>query len=70
MWYVYIVKKREHLYVGITSDLQNRLRQHGWPDLLYTELFKEKERAINREKQIKTWSHSKKQNLIYGHSKQ
>ena len=34
-WYVYIVGKDDGMYVGMTSDLQNRLRQHSWPDLLF-----------------------------------
>jgi len=28
-WWVYIVEKKIGLYVGITTDLENRMRQHG-----------------------------------------
>jgi len=30
-WWVYIVEKKTGLYVGITTDLENRMRQHGQP---------------------------------------
>jgi predicted GIY-YIG superfamily endonuclease len=30
-WWVYIVGKKTGLYVGITTDLENRMRQHGQP---------------------------------------
>jgi predicted GIY-YIG superfamily endonuclease len=28
-WWVYIVEKKGKLYVGITTDMENRMRQHG-----------------------------------------
>ncbi len=34
-WYVYIINKNSSMYVGMTSDIQNRLRQHDWPELLF-----------------------------------
>jgi hypothetical protein len=34
-WWVYIVEKKMGLYVGITTDLENRMRQHGQPTPLY-----------------------------------
>ena len=36
-WWVYIVEKKTGLYVGVTTDLQNRMRQHGQPAPLYYE---------------------------------
>ncbi len=36
-WWVYIVEKKTGLYVGITTDLENRMRQHGQPAPLYYE---------------------------------
>jgi predicted GIY-YIG superfamily endonuclease len=27
-WYVYIIDKKGKFYVGITTDLPNRMRQH------------------------------------------
>jgi len=66
MWYLYIIEKREKYYTGITTDLENRLRQHGKPPLLYKETFQNKHQAARREKQIKGFSKEKKQNLIKG----
>jgi len=36
-WWVYIIDKNGKMYVGITTDLTNRLKQHGNPELLYKE---------------------------------
>ena len=36
-WYVYIVDKKGKLYVRITTDLPNRMRQHGVAEALYQE---------------------------------
>jgi predicted GIY-YIG superfamily endonuclease len=36
-WWVYIVEKKTGLYVGITTNLENRMRQHGQPAPLYVE---------------------------------
>jgi len=36
-WWVYIVDKSGKLYVGITTDIDNRLRQHGNTPLLHRE---------------------------------
>ena len=69
-WYVYIVGKRDGIYVGMTSDLQNRLRQHSWPNLLFLENFENKDRAARREQQIKGWSARKKLDLIKEYSQQ
>ena len=64
MWYVYIIKKSGHYYTGITTDITNRLRQHGNTQLLYKETFPDKHLAARREKQIKGWSRAKKELLI------
>ena len=29
MWHVYICDRNGQLYTGITTDLRNRMRQHG-----------------------------------------
>ena len=34
-WYDYIVDKKGKLYDGITTDLENRMRQHGVMRPLY-----------------------------------
>ena len=28
-WWIYRIEKKTELYVGVTTDLQNRMRQHG-----------------------------------------
>lgn len=64
------------LYIGMTSNLHNRVFEHkfhraeGFTDkynverLLHSESFDEVVRAINREKQLKGWRRSKKIALI------
>src|SRR5271165_3245884 len=64
------------LYIGITSDLRTRVRQHrnhscgGFTAqhelnrLLYYESFRELSNAIAREKQLKGWRREKKIALI------
>jgi len=66
MWYLYIIKERKKFYTGITTDLKNRLHQHGNPPLLYKETFQNKHQAARRERQIKGESYAKKQDLITG----
>jgi len=63
-WFLYICEKRDRLYVGITTDLENRLRQHGCPELLYKEGPLTRTEAVNRERQIKGWSRQKKLRLV------
>ena len=48
MWYLYIIEKREKFYTGITTDLNNRLHQHGNSPLLYKETFQNKHQAARR----------------------
>jgi predicted GIY-YIG superfamily endonuclease len=55
-WWLYICKKKGHFYVGITTNIKKRLKQHGSPELLYKEGPFEKQVAANREKQIKKWT--------------
>ncbi len=80
MYYVYILKCRDgSYYVGITSNLWERLLQHQ--EGFYTECYTFKRRpvelvfyaeftnvelAIEKEKQIKKWSRVKKEALING----
>jgi predicted GIY-YIG superfamily endonuclease len=63
-WWVYIVKKNGKFYTGITTDLGNRMRQHGESTPAYTEGPMSRKEAVNREKQIKKWSREKKMQLI------
>lgn len=78
MYFVYILSNWNHrvLYIGVTSELKRRIYEHknGLHDgftkryhvhkLLYYEKFGDVYRAISREKQLKTWSREKKNELI------
>ena len=77
-FYVYILTNWNNkvLYVGITSNLKKRLYEHqnqledGFTKkynlfkLIYFETVKEVRSAITREKQIKGWRRSKKDDLV------
>ena len=76
--YVYILtnKNKTSLYIGVTSDLQRRIVEHhegvgskftqkySLKHLVYYEKFDNITEAIKREKQLKRWSRSKKEELI------
>jgi len=63
-WWVYICSKSGKLYVGITTDLKHRMRQHAGAELLYREgPFTECE-AADRERQLKGWNRRKKLRLL------
>ena len=68
MYTVYILysEKINKYYIGFSSDVQDRLRKHnnaskgftntGRPWIIvYTELFDNKKKAGDREKQLKGW---------------
>jgi putative endonuclease len=76
-YYVYIVASRSHtLYCGVTNSIRRRIQEHrdgtfnGFSStyncnrLVWFEYYKYVNNAIDREKQIKRWSRSKKQLLI------
>ena len=75
--YIMSCKSRKVLYVGVTSKLEQRVKQHknhtmpnsftaryNCVDLVYFEEFPNIEEAILREKEIKGWSRKKKEDLI------
>ncbi|MFD1094840.1 GIY-YIG nuclease family protein [Salegentibacter chungangensis] len=76
--YVYILtnKLRESLYIGVTSDLKQRVLKHKQNKgsffsrknrlsvLLYFEKFPEAHQAIGRKKILKNWHEEWKWNLI------
>ena len=77
--YVYLVTNAHHttVYVGVTSQLLNRIYQHkthfykrsfsaryNIEYLVYYESFGTIQDAITREKQVKRWSREKKDALI------
>jgi putative endonuclease len=76
-YFVYILaSKSRTLYIGITSDLETRIREHrsgtygGFTSeykvnrLVYYEQFQWVDVAIGREKQLKRWRREKKVALI------
>lgn len=78
-YYVYILTnyRKNVLYIGITNNLAERLKQHencfnpksfnskyNVFYLVYYELFDNPNSAIEREKQLKKWRREKKDDLI------
>jgi|SRR5580692_7610415 putative endonuclease len=77
-YYVYIVQSasRRALYIGMTSNLTQRVHHHKTHEcesftdsynavrLVYWENFDDVIKAINREKQLKNWCRAKKLWLI------
>jgi putative endonuclease len=75
---IYFITNWNHevLYIGVTSNLEKRLWEHknkvvdGFTEkynvfkLVYFEQFADAETAIQREKQLKNWSRSKKDVLV------
>ncbi|MDX1584133.1 MAG: GIY-YIG nuclease family protein [Thermoanaerobaculia bacterium] len=74
--YILMNKGGSVLYVGVTHDLTKRLRQHRTGTgsrfvkrykvhrLVYFEAYRDIREAIAREKQIKGWRRSRKEELI------
>jgi putative endonuclease len=79
-FHVYIMtnKMRTVVYTGVTSDLITRVFQHklkvvssftsryNLNSLVYYEEYSDAYNAITREKQIKSWSKKRKNELING----
>jgi predicted GIY-YIG superfamily endonuclease len=63
-WYVYIIDKEGTLYVGVTMDLENRVRQHGVERPLHIEGPMPKTDALKRERTLKGWGRERKLALI------
>ena len=77
-YYVYILtnKNKTVLYIGVTNNLKDRIEFHKTNNkssftskykcfqLIYYERFEEIQFAIKREKQLKGWKRSKKEDLI------
>ena len=77
MYYVYLLRGiKNHLYVGISHDISQRIIRHKSGDgaeftkrnkayeLVYQEKFLTYSEARKRESQIKGWRREKKENLI------
>ena len=77
-WNVYILECCDKsYYVGITPSIKHRIAEHENGECHFTNsrlprkwVYKEEypfgEAAVKREKQVKGWSRSKKENLING----
>lgn len=77
-WYTYILLcDGETYYVGITGNLDNRIKSHKFGHnigtkrfsdvkLVYYETYNTRKNAENRERQIKRWKRTKKKALIDG----
>lgn len=77
-YYVYIITNKLGgvLYIGVTNDLNKRIFQHkekiidgfskryNLTKLVYVEEFSSPIEAISREKQLKNWHRTWKENLI------
>ena len=77
-YYVYILANQSNsvLYIGVTGNLKKRTYEHkndinpGFTQkynvhkLVYIERYRDPTIAINREKQLKGWRRSKKEQLI------
>jgi putative endonuclease len=77
-YYVYIVANRKHgaIYTGVTNDLVRRVhehregvvdgftREHGCKHLVWFETHTDIDAAIQREKRIKKWLRTWKDELI------
>ena len=79
-YYVYILTNKNHtvLYTGVTRDLIRRVYEHithadpksfaskyNVDKLVYFEVTNDIKAAIEREKQIKSWSRNRKTDLIF-----
>ena len=63
-WFLYIIDRDGRYYVGVTTNLRNRMRQHGTPPLLYASAGMTRAEAVSLEKTIKKWTRSKKEEFI------
>lgn len=81
MYFVYILANATNttIYTGVTNDLERRLWEHrnhvdkkgftaryGVTKLVHYETTSDVTAAIEREKQIKSWSRKRKNQLISG----
>ena len=78
MYYVYIMTNKSDsvMYIGVTNDLERRANEHksgvfdGFTKryhlskLVYFEEYSDVNQAICREKQLKGWTRSKKNELV------
>ena len=76
--YILTNESKTTLYVGVTSDIEQRIAQHrsgkgdaftyryGLHKLVFVEYHTTMISAISREKQLKSWSRKRKVELVNG----
>ena len=83
-YYVYILSNKNNkvLYIGVTNNIIRRIYEHknklveGFTKkynvhkLVYYEIYENIEEAIKREKELKGWRRSKKEELINSKNKE
>jgi predicted GIY-YIG superfamily endonuclease len=82
LYFVYIILCKDgSYYTGHAKNVESRVkthrkgrgarytRMHKPEKLVYVEEFESRSEAMKRERQIKTFSHNKKQQLIANHNK-
>jgi len=80
-FYVYLLLCSDgSYYAGITNDLEKRSKDHNDgkaskytrsrrpTELVYSEIHKTRSAALQRECEIKKWSHAEKEDLVRGNA--
>ena len=80
-YFLYILRTSSNtLYIGQTNNLEKRLKEHqnksgksakyvryfGSVELVYSEKYSTRAKAMKREAQLKKWSKAKKEAIIAG----
>jgi putative endonuclease len=77
-YFIYVMSNTSNstIYVGVTNNIERRVLEHRTPDtksfttryhchkLVYYEEYSSIDEAISREKQIKSWSRTRKDKMI------
>jgi len=76
-WFCYMVRCKDgSLYVGVATDLAERVREHSWGvgarftakrrpvELIWWEEFPDQKAARSRERELKGWRQEKKLKLL------
>ena len=77
VWFCYMLRCRDgSYYVGIAVDVEERVRRHNWGvgpeytakrrpvELIWSQRCGSGKAAREREKEVKSWSRTKKENLL------